>query len=487
MTLSFSMDRPRRSFWLLALLLGLVPATALARSPNVRPNILLIITDQQQAAMMSCEGEKFVRTPALDQLAAAGTRFRRAYAANPVCIPSRVSMMTGRMPSYYGMRSNDEGRQKIPESELDHTLGRLFRQAGYRTVYGGKTHWFRNMNPESIGFETLTRDQRDTLADRCAEFLAQPQERPFLLVASFINPHDICYMAIDAWTKAKGKEPMYGKSVVERRRLNEALQIPEGVSRSRFFSEFAPPVPANYDVPVMEPERVTTAYLDRRGFRNYARSEWSDEQWRLHRWAYRRLTERVDGQIGNVLDALNRSGLDKSTVVVFTSDHGDHDGSHRLEHKSIPYEEAARVPLIISGPGLPRQKIDETHLINTGLDLIPTLCDFASIEPPADSSGHSWRALLAGDKNVAWPDQVVVETRAGRMLRTDRFKYIVYDQGRNREQLIDLEADPGEMHNLAGKREFLPVLNEHRARLARWVLDTNDRIAAEYIVRSPEK
>jgi choline-sulfatase len=447
-----------------------------------KPNVLLIITDQQHAGMLGCAGNQYLKTPALDGLAARGVRFELAYATNPVCVPSRVSMFTGRMPSYFGMRSNDEARNEVPPKILPHCMGRLFRDAGYRTVYGGKTHWLRGMTPRSIGFEPLTGNQREELAEASARFLKEKHEKPFLLVASFINPHDICYMAIDDYTRATKEPTLYPKSTVERKKLAEALEMPQGVSREEFFERWCPPLPPNYEVPRAEPQCVTEAYLKRRSFRAYAREEWSDERWRLHRWAYCRLTEMVDAHIGKVLDALRASGLESDTLVVFTSDHGDLDAAHRLEHKSILYEEAARVPLLISWPGVvsPR-RVDTEHLISVGLDLIPTLCDFAGIEPPAGLLGSSLRPLAEGRAVSSWRDQVVVESRAGRMLRTARYKYNVYESGEGREQLIDLQEDPGEMENLAASDEHRRVLDDHRRRLRRWVDSTGDAIGQAYV------
>jgi arylsulfatase A-like enzyme len=463
------------------LLAGVAPASP-PTGQGERPNILLIITDQQQAAMMSCAGNRYVKTPAMDSLAAAGARFERAYAANPVCVPSRVSMVTGQMPSFFGVRSNAEAGIQAPAVSLKQAMGWVFRNAGYETVYGGKTHWLRGMTPESIGFRNLTGDEREGLAEACARFLQTQRDRPFLLVASFINPHDICYMAIDDYTRAVGQAPMYPGSRIERQRLAVALKLPEGVSRKDFFDRLCPPLPEDFAIPELEPECITEQYVRARMFRYYARTEWPAQRWRLHRWAYCRLTEMVDAQIAKVLSALRRAGLEEKTVVVFTSDHGDLDAAHRLEHKSILYEEAARVPLIVSFRGVTEPGwVDAEHLVSVGLDLIPTLCDYAGIDPSPALRGRSVRPLAEPREAPAWRDQVVVESQAGRMVRTGRFKYVVYAGGNHREQLMDLQRDPGEMVNLAENPKYRDVLVEHRRRLRRWVKQTGDKIAEGYL------
>ncbi|RMF95514.1 MAG: DUF4976 domain-containing protein [Planctomycetota bacterium] len=468
------------------LVLSLLLGWALVGTPLLaaeKPNILILITDQQHWRMMSCAGEEYVHTPAMDSIAAAGTRFSLAYAANPVCSPSRVSMFTGYMPSRFGMKSNDQAKLPFPKSMLPQTMGHLLRRAGYETAFGGKTHWMRGMTPESLGFRDLGRNGRDGLADVCVQFLEEPHDKPFCLVASFINPHDICFMAIDAHAKATGK-PAFEGARVEREELAKASALPAGVSREEFFEKYCPPLPSNFAIGDDEAECITTCFTQYRPFREYVRRNWTEEDWRMHRWAYRRLTERVDGQIGRVLGALRRSGQDRNTVIVFTSDHGDHDSAHHLEHKSIPYEEAARVPLIVAYP--PETKpgaVDEEHLVNVGLDLIPTVCDYAGADVPAGLSGRSLRALAAGREEKAWREYVVSECKCGRMIRNDRFKYIVYESGTNREQLFDLRNDPGELHNLAVRAEYQDTLRQMRKALAEWMVQTNDPMREAYLVR----
>ncbi len=463
----------------------LLPAAAAAQNPKPenRPNILLIITDQQHAGMMSCAGNKWLKTPAMDRLAARGVRFERAYCGNPVCVPSRFSMMTGVLPSRIGMDRNKPGSYPVDPPIFDHALGHVFRNAGYKTVYGGKVHLpgTGEKGIAAYGFETLTSDQRQGLADSCVQFFRRHHHRPFLLVASFINPHDICYMAIDAYTRANNRDRMFPRSTRERRCLAEALEIPDGVSRDEFFDKLCPPLPDNFEIPENEAPGVTET--DWRQFRHYVRQNWSPEEWRMHRWAYARLTELVDSHIDKVLTGLEKSGLAENTVVVFTSDHGDMDAAHRLEHKSMPYEEAACVPLIVAGPGVPeKSRIDRDNLVSTGLDLIPTLCDFASIPKPDPLPGRSIKPLLTGDTEPDWRKTLVFENEGSRVLVSDRYKYAVYAQGQPREMLFDLEKDPGEMKNLALDPEHRKTLARHRRLLKKWYTQNNHTLPSEYIV-----
>jgi arylsulfatase A-like enzyme len=160
------------------------------------------------------------------------------------------------------------------------------------------------------------------------------------------------------------------------------------------------------------------------------------------------------------------------------------DSAHRLEHKSILYEESVRIPFIMSLPGaIPRGAVDDTHFVSNGLDLLPTLCDYAGIEPSAGLPGRSVRPLAEGKAVEPRRDFVVSQTANGRMVRTDRFKYCLYDSGEHREQLTDLKDDPGEMKNLAETPAFRNVLDQHRQLLKGWVEKMGDRIAASYIDR----
>jgi len=449
---------------------------------NNRPNILFIMTDQQHAGMMSCMGNKWLKTPAMDRLAASGIRFDRAYASNPVCVPSRFSLQTGLMPSVIGMSQNEDSAQvSVSEAIVEQSLGRLFQKAGYETAYGGKVHLPKMMNNlQNLGYRNLTGNSRRELTNACAEFIKGPHSTPFLLFASFINPHDICYMAINDYSRSMAEPPAGNidsqtcEAVLDRARNSGDI--------SAFVEANCPPLPPNHAVPDIEPECITQKFLNIRPFRAYIRQNWTENQWRLHRWAYCRLTEMVDEEIGTVLNALREAGLEENTLIVFTSDHGDMDSAHKMEHKSVLYEESVRVPFIMSYKGkIPAGVVDDAHLVSNGLDLLPTLCDYAGVEPPQGLRGKSLRPLASGNSTVEWRDFVVSETQNGRMLRTGRFKYCIYDSGPHREQLIDLENDQGEMKNLAETEDYKDVLSTHRELLRRWVERAGDKIAVQYI------
>ena len=220
-----------------------------------RPNIIVLMTDQQSASMMSCTGNKWLKTPAMDEIASNGIRFSRAYATNPVSVPSRFSLQTGRYPSEIGMVENERiGIDKDKVISLySGAIGNVFRNGGYQTYYGGKVHMpVTGSDVNVLGYELLTLDERDSLARVCADFLMKRKknDKPFLLFASFINPHDICYHAI-RWAT-----PDDGLARATPKELDEALKLPEGISEEEFFSKYCPPLPDNHMVMKGEPESI---------------------------------------------------------------------------------------------------------------------------------------------------------------------------------------------------------------------------------------
>jgi arylsulfatase A-like enzyme len=413
-----------------------------------RPNILFLFTDQQFAGAMSCAGNPDVRTPAMDALAARGMRFERAYCAHPVCGPSRASMITGLMPLHAGVHVNELG---LDPQLRDRELGTIFNAAGYRCAYAGKWHLAESNIPDGHGFERIAPMNDEAVTQACESFFKQKQYRPFLLMASLHNPHDICPWAVNA-------------------------PLPEGAVENG-SPDVWPPLPPNYAIPENEPEVLRQ--LQRMHPGAAGAYDWPEAKWRQYRYVYYRLVEKVDALVGRVLNALDESGYADNTLVIFSSDHGEGAGSHRWNTKATLYEESVRIPFIMSFKNrIPAGRVDGTHLISNGLDLLPTLCDYAGIQPPPGLIGRSIRPLVE-DRGDNWREDLVSETAIGGGPRCqffadgltligERYKYMVYSAGAHREHLVDLQRDPGETKNLAADPQFLPVLQNFRRRLREW-------------------
>ncbi len=290
---------------------GLALAFGLSEKSE-KPNILFIMTDQQHAEMMSCAGNEWLKTPAMDSLAQEGIRFENAYCANPVCAPSRTSMATGVMSCRLGGGSNREALniKALPSEVDDNSMGKLMKRAGYDTFYGGKVHLCESLDATNAGYDQFHKDQRDTLPDACLRFIKKERSRPFFAVASFINPHDIFYA--HKATLGKGRTNLV--AIYEKA---SSLPLKE-----------LPPLPENSGLPKNEPSGIAKATS------MLMRNTYDEKAWRIYRWMYCRLTEEVDEHIGRILDGLKEAGLEDSTLVIFTSDHGDMDASHKLP--SVP-------------------------------------------------------------------------------------------------------------------------------------------------------
>jgi len=447
--------------------LGSVTWAAGSSEQYKRPNILFIMTDQQHAGMMSCTGNKWLKTPAMDGLAQNGIRFERAYSSNPVCVPSRTAMATGMMPNRLGADDNGSGMrvQKLPSEVDDNSLGKIMKKAGYDTFYGGKVHMCESLVPRNAGYDEYCRDDRDMLPTACLQFMKQKRDKPFFAVASFINPHDICF----AHLARNGTDR---HNVLKLHKKASSLPLDK-----------LPPLPENYAIQQDEPAAIE-AHLSPKATTPAItmRKEYDERAWRINRWIYHRLTEQVDKHIGMILDGLRDAGLGDNTLIIFTSDHGNMDASHRLASKGLFYEESVGVPLILKYKGaIPAGKTDQTHLVSTGLDLLPTICDYAGVQKPAHLLGKSLRPLAEGKRVKQWRSYVASENGWSRMIRSQRYKYCAYSSASSKESLVDMKNDPGEMRNLVDVPQFQDVLAEHRRLLIEWVEISNDGDGLKYL------
>ncbi len=444
--------------------MALNPRAARAQTGKGRLNILFMITDQQFADGMSCRmGNRYIHTPGMDRLAKNGMLFERAYTPNPLCQPARTSIFSGHYPHQTGVQTNDKGgrgHEKYP------CLGTYFAKSGYRTAYFGKWHTAYDLNdPEVSGFQFVDESGRSSTAN-LEKFLEEKQDAPFMAVASFINPHDIC-----EWSRFQR---------IKSGALGEAPALDK-----------RPPLPPNHAPPKNETDVMAFMRKSYQAHRLFPLGRYEEDEWRRLSWGYYRLIERVDAHIVRVLDTLDKTGLVGNTVVILTSDHGDCHGAHRWNQKTVFYDESARIPLILSCPGQPTRGETSKDLVNTGVDLGPTMLDFAGIAVPAHMPGKSLRPAAEGKVTPGARDYIVIQNHMvqcepvdglnwkpqGRMVRSKRYKYCVYSEGERRESLVDMERDPGETVNRAGDPALRDTLLQHRKYLAEFAAKQGDDTA----------
>lgn len=446
----------RRTF-LKASALALLPQTkhVLAKTATgmEKPNVLYIMTDQQFADIMSCRmGRRNINTPAMDSLAENGMLFTKAYTANPLCMPARTSIFSGRYPHETKVQTN--GRHGLDTDEIP-CMGTYFKNDGYDTGYVGKWHiCYDKKDKETHGFDLTdvlyNNGHDDEIPKPAVDFIKTKRENPFLLVVSFSNPHDMCELA-------------------------RYQPLPSGPIGEPPILEQRPPFLKNH---LPAKNETDTMSLMRESYQNsstFPVGQYTEEQWRRLVWGYYRLVEKVDALIGKVLDTLEQSGQRDNTVIVFTSDHGDCHGAHKFNQKTVFYEESARVPFILSYKGKIKHGTTD-KLVNTGIDILPTILDYAGIAKPSKLPGRSLRKIAEGKEVSQWREYIVVQNHMtqggpvngvtpkvkGRMVRSDRYKYCIYDTGKHRESLFDLKNDSGETVNIATDPASKKIVRQHR-------------------------
>lgn len=441
-----------------------------------QPNLLFLITDQQQAA--TTESGSMCQMPHLAGLAKNGTQFTRCYTPNPICSPARASLMTGLLPHSHGMvdctHTVEPYRAKF-NAELP-VWPRLLQQAGYHTGYFGKWHIERTNRLENFGFDAYdveTYHQKLGLVEVDAHMdpgcsVSQKGYKDFLLYGVTGAPvestaeYRLYSRGLEFIEQSDGPWALFLSS--------EAPHDPYVVPRD-YYNRYTPaniPCPASFDDDL----------AGRPGIYRRAQQVWRDIDWPHFAEAaacYYALCSLIDDQIGRIVTRLEQLGQLDNTIIIFTSDHGDYMGAHRLMLKGIPaFEEAYRVPLIMAGPGIPAGK--QVENIVSLLDLGPTLTALTSGND-FPCHGRSLLPLLELN-NADWESTAFAECHGQRFFYTqrivwhDNYKYIF--NGFDEDELYDLNADPHELRNLAKQSAHRPVLEAMAARMWHIARQTGD-------------
>jgi len=441
--------------WLLAWLVMWHAQGVSVGAGSLRPNLLVILTDDQRADTIRALGNRQIHTPALDRLVRAGTSFREAHIMGSpqhgaVCQPSRAMLLSGR--SVFRVREDLQDTDTWPEQ---------LRRAGYRTFMAGKWHngevTARRIFPEAaavflggmtdqfavkvadIRAGVLTDPRIETnftarvFVDAALGFLRQQTtDKPFCLYVAFTTPHD----------------PRSAPSEFRQRYRAAKLHLP---------SNYLPHHPFDNGELEIRDEKL----LPWPRTPEAIRGELAD---------YYASISATDFQIGRLLAELDRLRLTENTIVVVAGDNGLALGSHGLLGKQNLYEHSTRVPLIVSGPGVSRGR--QTDALCYLADLAPTLCGLAGVPTPAHSEGLDLGPVLAGTRGASGHGSLLTIYRDGqRAVRDERWKLIEYPQV-GRRQLFDLRRDPGEMKDLSaaatGRRQIARLDTMLRYEQNRW-------------------
>jgi arylsulfatase A-like enzyme len=425
-----------------------------ATSRAEKPNVLFIVSDDLNTRLGTYGAE--VLTPHIDELARRGVRFDRAYSQFPWCAPSRASFMTGLRPDTVGvfdlstpLRAKHPGLVTMPE---------LFRQNGYFTGRVGKIFhqgvpggvgkpggddpqsWDIAIDPAGHDIEILDRlenmtpgahlgsalafyrdDAGDLLqtdgmvASEAIRLIEKHRNEPFFIAAGFYRPH-----------------------------------VPEVVPAPYFDLYELGDVPAWSTADRSPPPEASAAWLPE----DLGMTELEQRRFIM---SYYAATSFVDAQVGRLLDALDRNGLSDNTIVVFVSDHGFLLGEHDQWMKTVLWEPAARVPLVIYAPQMDGNGAASPRLVEL-VDLFPTLAQLAGLQAPEELEGRSMVPLLQQPALEGWDRPVFTQIAGGRSVRTARWHYAEFEAGRKGKQLFDLAADPAETQNLAEDPEHASVV-----------------------------
>ena len=451
----------------------------------MRPNIVLIQADQLTAMVLSMYGGKTVKTPHMDDIAENGVTFLNSYCNNPVCGPSRASMMSGQLSSAVGCYDNaGELLSSIP------TFAHYLRYIGYRTCLSGKMHFVgadqlhgfeerltTDIYPSDFGWTADWSQQEEPWApsrmslrsiveagvckrslqidydeevcfqavQKIYDYARLPEKQPFMLMASFTHPHNPFVTTQEFWD-------LYD---------HDKIELP-GV----------PHIP----IADRDPWSQRYAYTIREDEHNV-----TEQDLRNARHAYYGMVSYFDSLIGRILKALDDGGFTENTYVFVVADHGEMLGERGTWFKFLPYEWSARVPMIVTGPGIKAGYVEEKGV--SLVDLLPTMTELATdgkgIELADRIDGRSLVQMMHGD-NSGRPDDVMMEfTGEGvyapaLIIRRDGIKYVHCRT--DPPMMFDLKKDPQELHNVAEDPAYADTASDLQREVDnRWDYDRLER------------
>nr|WP_282449573.1 sulfatase-like hydrolase/transferase [Roseibium sp. CAU 1639] len=438
---------------------------------DTRPNILFFMPDQLRSDFLGCYGAGFARTPHIDALAARGTLYDRCLSPAPICVPARASLLTGTTSLENGILNNGAWLRPDRRECGLHSWPELLSEAGYRTYAVGKMHFYPWDASEGFQVRSISEDKRQIgILDDYAQFLAsrgkhKQHAREF---AGYHENGGACLSPlkpdeqVDLWCADRAI------SILEQHDGSQpfAMMIgfpsphcpydpPPEIADLFDPADMPPPLPETRESEALRPWLIANM---KNPWADIDYSVFTDDQKAKVRAHYSALIHIVDKAVGRVIATLERMGLHKNTIVVFSSDHGDFVGDYSLVCKNFFMDPSIRVPMIVAGPGVPFEIRYDTVALS---DLYPTFLELAGVSPRENCS---FTSLLRPPREE--PRTICGATHRGFMIEKGRKKLARYVGGV--VTLHDMEADPGEQLNLADDPGWHFTRQELDAFLTEW-------------------
>jgi arylsulfatase A-like enzyme len=449
-----------------------------------RPNILLIQVDQQRYDSLGFTGHPLVKTPNLDALAARGMQFDSAYTPLPSCCPARQTLLSGVMPEQHEGLWNYGGGGSLPVRGFspDRPVWvRQLREAGYRTAYFGKWHVNPELDPTHFGFESFEEPPHDNYMTphKAVKYPVANNPWPEFPIGNYETlPVDQCHT-----------------HVLARKCIDKIEELEQGDApwhiRLDFSEPHLPCVPAEPFASMFPPETIPPwgnfeedfkgkPYIQQQQIRNWCLEHWTWNEWSVYLSGYFGIIAQVDDAIGRVLRLLEQRGLMKDTLIIYTTDHGDAAGSHRMIDKHyVMYEEETHVPLVLRWDGVIPAGSVCRDFVSHFLDLPPTLLELLGMPVPEVYQGLSFLPQLQG-RPAENPREFAFSSYNGqqfglycqRMIRDRNYKYVW--NATDTDECYDLENDPFEMNNLAYQNEDSELCRKYRKKVHEVFAELND-------------
>jgi len=481
---------PSRFSWLFiavtTLVVPMLSTSAFGQNASgAKPNVLLIVSDDQRPDTIAALGNDVIQTPNLDRLVEQGSVFTRAACANPICTPSRGEILSG----CSGFRTGVLDFGGKPRDGFV-AFAETMKRGGYETAYVGK--WHNKGRPSAYGYDNtaglyggggwkwndpnrtdahgrpitgytgwvfqsedgtekfpdrgvgLTGDISQKFADASIELIQQPRKKPWFIHVNFTAPHDPLLMP-------PGFEDAYDP---------ESMPLPKNFLNQHPFDHGNQNSRDESLLPLPRTEQDVREDLA----------------------VYYAVISHLDQQVGRILESLDQTGQRENTIIIFTSDHGLAMGSHGLRGKQNMYEHTINVPMLMSGPGIPEQKRFNAQMYLR--DIYPTVCDLVGLTTPQvpgyqqdhrTLDGRSVGPVLRGKQNRIYEHTFGYFRNLQRMVRSDDWKLIHYPKV-ERWQLFHLAEDPDELQNLADDPKHAEKKRELQAKLLQWQTAIHDPV-----------